>query len=62
MNADGLERILYMDNCGGHINRLESKEAAAAINYQIRKIMANAMDLIQPLDLFVISKMKDVRR
>ena len=51
-----------MDNCSGNVYTPESKESAMAINYQIRKLVANATNLIQPLDLFVISEIKDVWR
>ena len=48
--------FLYMYNCGGHVNTPESKEAAAAINHKIRKLVANDTDLIQPLDFFSSQK------
>ena len=54
MNDNALETILHLNNCGGLVGTPESKEAAAGINDQIRKLVANAKDLIQPLDLFII--------
>ena len=62
MNENGLETILYMNNCAGHVNTPQSEEDAAVINNKIWKLVANAMDLIQPLDLFVIMKIKDIWR
>ena len=61
-DTDGSDTFLYMDNCGGHVDTEELTAAAADINFKIRKLIANATDLIQPLDSFVISKIKDVWR
>ena len=38
----------------------ESKEALSENNYHIHKLEAKTTDFIQPLDFFVISKIKDV--
>ena len=54
--------MFYMDNCGVHAGTTESKESAVEINDQIRKLVANAMNLMQPLHLFAISKIKYVWR
>ena len=40
-----------MDNCGVHAGTTESKEYAVEINDQIRKLVANAMNLMQPLQI-----------
>ena len=51
-----------MDNCGVHVYTPVSKEAALAINDQIRELFENSMDVIQPLDSFIVSKIKVVWR
>ena len=62
MNYNGSEKFLCIYNCGGHVDTLESKEALAEINDQIRKLLANTTDLIHPLDSLVILKITDVWR
>ena len=62
MNDYGLVTIFCMDNFGVHVDTPDSEEAAASITYQIRKLLANAMYLIPPIDLFVISKINYMQR
>ena len=62
MNDGGSEKKLYIEKCAGHVDTTEWEEYAVAINDKIRKLVANATDLIQPIDSFFISKIKDVWR
>ena len=48
-----------MDNCGGHNETPESKEALDRLNASVRKLPANVTDLCQAADSFIISKIKD---
>lgn len=58
----GRRKVIFMDNCSGHNDTNESVAALAKLNAEIRKLPANATDLCQPADSFIISKIKDVWR
>lgn len=55
----GRQKVIFMDNCGGHNATPESQAALAKLNAVIRKLPPNATDLCQPADSFIISKVKD---
>lgn len=47
-----------MDNCSGHNETSAVDDALRRINTEMLKFLANATDLLQPSDSFVISKLK----
>eukprot|EP00171_Calliarthron_tuberculosum_P006261 IDg6261t1 len=51
-------RILYVDNCSGHVETEEMLSASANLNTVVRYFPPNATHLIQPCDSFVIQKIK----
>lgn len=51
-------RVLFVDNCSGHVTTPRLCEAAEDINTEIRYFPKNATHLIQPCDSFVIQKVK----
>lgn len=55
-------RILFIDNCSGHVIDSETREELRRIRTKIRKLPPNATHLIQPADSFVIQKIKDAWR
>ena len=55
----GRTKVIFMDNCGGHNETPESVAALQRLNAIVRKLPANATDLCQPADSFIISKIKD---
>lgn len=59
---DRKKRVLFVDNCSGHNENESIALACAAINTELRKLPANATDLVQPADSFLISKIKDAWR
>ena len=56
----GRQKVIFLDNCGGHNDTVESTTALRELNAVLRKLPANATDLCQPADSFIISKIKDV--
>ena len=56
----GRKKTIFMDNCGGHNESDGSIAALLKLRAEIRKLPAQATDLCQPADSFVISKIKDV--
>lgn len=52
------KRVLFMDNCSSHKMNDELAEILTNINTEIRYFPANATDLLQPADSFVIQKIK----
>lgn len=50
---------LFLDNCGGHNRTPESNQTLKELSYKLCFFPPNATDLLQPLDSFVISKVKD---
>ena len=58
----GRTRVIFMDNCSAHNETPEQLEALEKINAKIRKLPANSTHLCQPLDSFVIQKVKEVWR
>lgn len=59
--TDERKRILYVDNCSGHIET-EGLSKLQAIRTGLRKFPVNATDMVQPADSFVIAKIKDAWR
>ena len=58
----GRKIVIFIDNCGGHNETQESKEALDRFNASVRKLSANTTDLCQPSDSFIISKIKIASR
>lgn len=56
--SNGRERSLYVDNCSGHNDTPQLREAAEKIRTVIKYFPPNATHLIQPCDSFVIQKIK----
>lgn len=54
--------MLFVDYCSGHNETDGVKACLAPMKTEFRKLPANATDLIQPADSFVISKLKDAWR
>lgn len=55
----GRTKVIFMDNCGGHNETLQSQGALQKLKAVIRKLPPNATDLCQPADSFIISKIKE---
>ena len=55
---NGRKRILFVDNCSGHNMNAELRSALEKSNTELRYFPANATDLMQPADSFVIQKIK----
>ena len=58
-DCHGQRRVLYIDNCTAHNDSIQALLTADRLNIEIRKLPANAIDMCQPVDSFVISKIKD---
>lgn len=56
----GRQRVLFMDNCGGHSETPEQLSALQQLNAVIRKLPKNATHLCQPCDSWIIQKRKEV--
>lgn len=56
------ERIIYLDNCGGHNETVDLVESLDDAQATLRFLPENATDLCQPADSFVISKLKQYWR
>lgn len=62
-NMDGENsRALFVDNCSSHGCNDDVEVALQRINTKLYKLPANATDLVQPADSFVIQKIKEVWR
>ena len=61
-DADNRTRYLYMDNCSGHKQTDNVSNALLSINTEIEFLPRNATHLCQPLDSFIIQKLKCVWR
>lgn len=59
---NGRRRTLFVDNCSGHNENDDTALLLSRINTNLKKFPANATDLVQPADSFVISKIKDAWR
>ena len=55
----GRERVLFLDNCGGHSETPEARSALRRLNTSLRFLPPNTTDICQPADSFIISKIKD---
>ena len=55
----GIQKIIYLDNCGGHNETPETVTLLKKKNIQLRRLPENATDLCQPADSFVIQKIKE---
>ncbi|RLN06831.1 hypothetical protein BBJ28_00026101 [Nothophytophthora sp. Chile5] len=62
MAADprGRKKVIFLDNCSGHLDEDECRNELHQLKAQLRYLPANATDLCQPADSFVIAKIKDV--
>ena len=58
-DCHGQRRVLYVDNCTAHNDSTQALLTVDRLNIEIRKLPANATDMCQPADSFVISKIKD---
>ncbi|RLN91689.1 hypothetical protein BBJ28_00026100 [Nothophytophthora sp. Chile5] len=58
----GRVKTIFLDNCSGHLSELECESELKALNARLRYLPANATDLCQPADSFVIAKIKNVWR
>lgn len=56
------ERVIYLDNCGGHNETEELLDRLEKMKAFLRFFPENATDLVQPADSFVIAKIKDYWR
>ena len=59
--SNGNIRKLYIDNCSSHVLNADVLDAAERIPTILQYFPANATDLVQPCDSFVIQKLKDAR-
>ena len=59
---NGKKRILFVDNCSGQNGGLEVDECLKVIHTELRNLPPNKTDLLQPAELFVISKIKEAWR
>ncbi|RLN67573.1 hypothetical protein BBJ28_00024453, partial [Nothophytophthora sp. Chile5] len=58
----GRVKTIFLDNCSGHLSELECESELKTLNARLRYLPANATDLCQPADSFVIAKIKNVWR
>ena len=58
-NQHGRQKLMYLDNCGGHNHSDALTAALEATNTHIKYFPPCATDKVQPADSFVISKIKD---
>ena len=61
-DAENRTRHLFMDNCSGHKQTQNVTSASFSINTEIKFLLCNATHLCQPLDAFIIRKLKIVWR
>lgn len=59
INMPNSDRVIFVDNYGGHNDGPEVQKSLSQIRASIRKLVACATDKVQPCDSFVISKIKD---
>lgn len=59
-DSGGHQRVLFMDNCGGHNESPEQQSALKQLNAMIRKLPKNSTHLCQPCDSWIIQKIKQV--
>lgn len=60
--SDGLTRVLYLDNCSSHVKYDNVQECLRKTETRLCKLPANATNLVQPADSFLIQKIKDAWR
>ena len=58
-DLQGRKRVIFLDHCSGHNITPESMSHLERLNATLRFLPANATDLCQPADSFVISKIKE---
>lgn len=58
----GQRRMLYFDNCAGHVIDDESRHMLRNMRTIIQKLPPNATHLVHPADSIIIHKVKDARR
>jgi hypothetical protein len=59
INMRDQNRVIFVDNYGGHNDGPDVQASLATLHACIRKLVACATDKVQPCDSFVISKIKD---
>ena len=57
-DPDGKSRTLFLDNCSGHMLSDPVKEALNNISASLKFLTKNATHLCQPLDSFIIQKLR----
>ncbi|KAG3156171.1 hypothetical protein PC128_g21935 [Phytophthora cactorum] len=53
-------KTIFLDNCPGHLEESQCQDELNRLNARLHYLPANATDLCQPADSFVIAKIKDV--
>jgi hypothetical protein len=56
----GRLKTIYLDNCGGHLSDDQCPDELQRLNARLCFFPANATDLCQAADSFVIAKLKDI--
>ena len=62
LKARSIIYLCFLDNCSGHNGGLEVDECLKEMHTELRKLPLNTIDLLQPADSFVISKVKEAWR
>ena len=55
-------RVLFLENCSGHIDTDRTGAQLAEINTELWKLPPRSTDTVQPADSFMIYKIKDTCR
>ena len=55
-DSAGRRTVIYVENCAGHNDSPELRDALLKINTELRYFLPCATDLVQPADSFVFSK------
>lgn len=53
------ERVLFFDNCSSHVTNDDMEKCLHNIRTSFKKLPADATNIFQPADSFVIQKFKD---
>ncbi len=57
--GDNRPRTIFLDNCSGHNTPVELTKVLSCLRASLKYFPANATDLVQPTDSFIISKIKE---